>query len=488
MSATKICCHGPGYPTPLDAMKNGPREKLLYTVTVQPNKDEPHGDYLSTVDVDPESPTYSQVIHRTFTNRKGDELHHSGWNACSSCYNLGEGSKVVPKRDKMILPALNSDFIYILDVATNPQKPEIIKVIDGSVLKSHNVTAPHTTHCLANGNIMISTMGDAEGNSKGEFVQFDADFNCLGTWTRGEKRALCGYDFWYQPYFDVLVSSEWGAPKKFKRGWLAEDLEDLQQYGCRINFYKWSTQTLYQTIDLGMQGFTPLEIRFMHDPKRPEGFVGCALFANIFYFKKKSESDEFECKKVIDIPHKVIDCGDGNPSPVGGLISDILLSLNDKFLYVNCWKHGDVRQYDISDPENPKLTAQIFMGGIICNDLPNIKVIEDLELSERPEPRYVKGHRLEGGPQMMQLSLDGKRLYVSNSLYSPWDKQFYPKMVEKGGYICLIDVDSVNGGMRVNEEFLVQFGDEPYGPTLPHEMRYPGGDCTSDIWLVNDDK
>lgn len=55
------CCHGPGYPTPLDAMKNGPREKLLYTVTVQPNLDEPHGDYLATVDVDPDSPTYCQV-------------------------------------------------------------------------------------------------------------------------------------------------------------------------------------------------------------------------------------------------------------------------------------------------------------------------------------------------------------------------------------------------------------------------------------------
>lgn len=56
----------------------GPREKLLYVVTVQPNLDEPHGDYLSTVDVDPESPTYCQIIHRTFTNKKGMELHHSG--------------------------------------------------------------------------------------------------------------------------------------------------------------------------------------------------------------------------------------------------------------------------------------------------------------------------------------------------------------------------------------------------------------------------
>ena len=40
----------------------------------------------------------------------------------------------------------------------------------------------------------------------------------------------------------------------------------------------------------------------------------------------------------------------------------------------------------------------------------------------------VKGKAMPGGPQMLQLSLDGKRLYVSTSLYSKWDKQFYPDM------------------------------------------------------------
>ncbi|XP_011179258.2 methanethiol oxidase [Zeugodacus cucurbitae] len=485
----KACCHGPGYKSPIDAMKNGPREKLLYTVTVQPNLDEPHGDYLSTVDVDPESPTYCQVIHRTFTNRKGNELHHSGWNACSSCYYVDENAKQIPKRDKLILPSIVSDFIYVLDVATDPRKPSIYKTIDGDVLKQHNVTAPHTTHCLADGNIMISTLGDAAGHAKGDFILFETNnFDCVGTWTKGKEVALCGYDFWYQPYFDVMVSTEWGAPNKFKRGWRNEDLDDMTQYGCRLNFYKWSTHTLYQTIDLGYEGTTPLEVRFMHDPKRGEGFVGCCLNANIYYFKKKPDSDEFVAKKVIDIPGKLISIDGGKPETLNGMVSDIVLSLDDKYLYVNCWLHGDLRQYDVSDPENPRLTGQLFLGGFICNDWKHVEVLEDKELTKRPEPRFVKGRRLEGGPQMMQLSLDGKRLYVSSSLFSPWDKQFYPKMVEKGGTIIEIDIDVVNGGMKLNENFLVDFGNEPHGPALPHEMRYPGGDCTSDIWLVNDEK
>lgn len=98
----------------------------------------------------------------------------------------------------------------------------------------------------------------------------------------------------------------------------------------------------------------------------------------------------------------------------------------------------------------------------------------------------MKGRRLEGGPQMLQLSLDGKRLYVSSSLYSPWDKQFYPKSVETGGHIVMLDCNIETGGLTVNKDFLVDFAKEPYGPALPHEMRYPGGDCTSDIWLADD--
>lgn len=101
-----------------------------------------------------------------------------GWNTCSSCFNK---PCCEAKRDKLILPCLKSDSIYIFDVAgENERKPEIIKVIDGSVLRDNDVSGPHTSHCLANGNIMISTMGDRNENAKGDFILFDKDFNCIG--------------------------------------------------------------------------------------------------------------------------------------------------------------------------------------------------------------------------------------------------------------------------------------------------------------------
>lgn len=47
----------------------------------------------------------------------------------------------------------------------------------------------------------------------------------------------------------------------------------------------------------------------------------------------------------------------------------------------------------------------------------------------------------------------------------------------------MMDVDTEKGGLTLNKDFYVDFGLEPDGPSLAHEIRYPGGDCTSDIWI-----
>jgi methanethiol oxidase len=155
------------------------------------------------------------------------------------------------------------------------------------------------------------------------------------------------------------------------------------------------------------------------------------------------------------------------------------------FLRIACRLRGDVCQYDISDPTNPRFVSSLFLGGAARRGGP-VKVLgglpEDIG-DEMPEVARVNGKELAGGPQMIQLSLDGRRLYVTNSLYSPWDKQFYPDMVKQGGYLLKVDVDTERGGMKLDPGFYVDFGAEPGGPALAHEVRYPGGDCSSDIWL-----
>jgi selenium-binding protein 1 len=82
-----------------------------------------------------------------------------------------------------------------------------------------------------------------------------------------------------------------------------------------------------------------------------------------------------------------------------------------------------------------------------------------------------------------ECSLDGRRIYITNSLLSPWDQQFYPELISKGSQMLQIDVDLEAGKLSINPNFIVDFGGEPEGPVLAHECRYPGGDCSSDIWL-----
>jgi methanethiol oxidase len=440
----------PGYRTPADALK-GPREKLLYVIALYGGTGINKPDYLATVDADPQSPNYAKVIHRLPMPQVDDELHHFGWNICSSCH--GEDKD----RRYLIIPGLKSSRIHVVDTA-DPAAPKMHKVIEPEVIrKKANLSAPHTVHCLADGNIMVSMLGDAEGNGPGGFLLLDDTFDVVGRWEKNAEGMKYNYDFWYQPKHKVMVSSEWGAPNTFIKGFNPDDVK-AGKYGSQIHFWDWRERKIAKTANLGDNGFIPLEVRFHHDPDSVHGYVGAALSSTMWHFHKDGD---WKADKVIAVePIEV----KGVNFPVPGLITDLLVSMDDRYLYFSNWLHGDVRQYDISDPAKPKLVGQLWVGGMI---------------GKTPE---FRGKKLNGGPQMLQLSLDGKRLYVTNSLLSVWDNQFYPDMAKQGSHLLQIDCDTDKGGLKLNESFFVDFGKEPDGPARAHEMRYPGGDCTSDIF------
>lgn len=477
---TMACCKaGPGYASPQDAYTKGPREKLLYIPAVVPPGDgTERPDYLVTVDVDPESSEFGKIIHRLHFPYVGDELHHSGWNACSSCFN--DASK---QRNILVLPALGSGRVYGVDTGTDPRAPRLKHVVQSEeILSKTGLAFLHTTHCLGDGNIVVSAMGDAEGSAKGGFVVLNQDFKVTGTFT--EETTEFGYDFWYQPRHNVLVSSSWGAPSAFFKGF--NPAEIAEKYGSTLYFWDWTTKKLKQKVDLGADGLVPLEVRFLHDPASAHGYVGAALASNVIHFTKGAEGSPEEGKWVtaVAIRQPWLKVEGWALPELPPLITDILISLDDRFIYFSNWLRGDIAQYDISDPAHPKLAGRVWVGGSIRAG-GSVKVLEGLpeDTPEQPVIPTVQGHELRGGPQMIQLSLDGKRLYVTNSLFSPWDKQFYPDLAEKGSYLLQIDVDTDKGGLKINPEFYVDFGAEPGGPVLAHEVRYPGGDCSSDIWL-----
>jgi selenium-binding protein 1 len=443
---------GPTYASPQAAMQAA-REQLAFMPAIQVgSRNKP--DYLATVDVDPKSATYGQVIHRLYMPYMGDELHHYGWNACSSCH--GDATK---HRRYLIVPGVNSSRVHIIDAA-DPRRPQLHKVIEGDRIKRQtNLSAPHTVHCLADGQVMISMLGDAQGNAPGGFLLLDDQFEIVGHWEKDAKQMQFNYDFWYQPRHNVMISSQWAAPVTVRPGFKLDDVK-AGKYGQSLHFWNWQQRTIEQTLDLGAEGLIPLEVRMQHNPDSVHGFVGAALSSSMWHFYRNN--DQWTADKVIQV--EPVDLADW-PFPVPGLITDLVLSLDDRWLYFSNWLHGDLRQYDVSDPTAPRLAGQIWLGGLLGKG------------------QTVKGKPLAGGPQMLQLSLDGKRLYVTSSLYSSWDDQFYPAIAQQGSFLLQLDCDTDNGGLQVNEDFLVDFGQEPDGPVRAHEIRFPGGDCTSDIWV-----
>jgi selenium-binding protein 1 len=115
-------------------------------------------------------------------------------------------------------------------------------------------------------------------------------------------------------------------------------------------------------------------------------------------------------------------------------------------------------QYDVTDPFKPRKTGSVHLGGIVR------------KAAHPNQPKIP----LNGGPQMVELSRDGKRIYFTNSLYSPWDAQFYPEGIKS--WMVKLEAKS-EGGMEIDPRFLVDFGE-----LRGHQVRLDGGDASSDSY------
>jgi selenium-binding protein 1 len=214
-----------------------------------------------------------------------------------------------------------------------------------------------------------------------------------------------------------------------------------------------------------------LELRPSHDPDATWGFVGVVvstedLSASVWRWSRDNGS--WHADKVITIPAEPAEPDALPPAlkPFGAvppLVTDINLSVDDKFLYVSCWGIGELKQYDVSDPASPREVGSVRLGGI----------------TGRVAHPAAPGEALAGGPQMVEVSRDGKRIYLTNSLYGSWDDQFYPDGV--GSWFAKIDTDpAAGGGLRVDEKFFPR-GDDFRGRRV-HQVRLGGGDASSDSY------
>ena len=131
-------------------------------------------DALTVLDVEQGSPTYGQLVGRLDMPGIGDELHHFGWNACSSALCPWAPHPHVERR-YLLVPGLRSSQIHAIDVKDDPRSPKIVKVIEAEeIARKTGYSRPHTIHCGPDG-IYVSALGNPEGDGPGGIFLLDHD-------------------------------------------------------------------------------------------------------------------------------------------------------------------------------------------------------------------------------------------------------------------------------------------------------------------------
>jgi selenium-binding protein 1 len=267
-----------------------------------------------------------------------------------------------------------------------------------------------------------------------------------------------------------MITSEWGTPNMFENG-LSPELLLGGKYGHQIHVWDLNKRTHKKVLDLGAEQQLVFELRPARNPTKAYGFAGVVISVKdlsssiwLWYKDGREENAEWKVRKVIEIPAEPADPSLLPPmlkdfGAVPPLVTDVNLSLDDRYLYVSCFGSGEFRQYDVSDPLQPRLNGTIQMGGMV----------------RRAAHPSNPGTPLNGGPQMVELSRDGRRVYVTNSLYAAVDAQFYPDGIK--GWMMKIDVGPDTGQMRVDPGFFPDFEG-----MRPHQTRLEGGDASSDSY------
>jgi selenium-binding protein 1 len=446
-----------------------PREELAYVAVINPNLNgngTRRPDALAVVDVSPQSSSYSQVVGRLDFPNADDELHHFGWNACSAALCPTMPHPHIERR-YLLVPGLRSSRMYIVDTKPDPRQLRLVKTIEPDELQAKSgYSRPHTVHCGPDA-IYVGALGAPNGDGPGGVFLLDhTTFEVKGPWEADRGPQKLAYDFWWHLGHDTMVTSEWGTPNMVENGVNPELLLGAQ-YGHQLHIWDLRKRKHVQALDLGKENQMVLELRPSHDPNKNYGFAGVVtslkdLSASVWLWHQ--ENGKWAIRKVIEVPAEPADPALLPPllkgfGAVPPLITDINLSLDDKFLYVSCWGTGEFRQYDVSDPFNPKLTGSIHLGGIVRKS------------------SHPKSGALNGGPQMVEVSRDGRRIYLTNALYLAWDAQFYPEGI--CGWLVKIDADPA-GGMKLDPDFFMDFGEE-----RPHQVRLQGGDTSSDSYCYS---
>jgi selenium-binding protein 1 len=388
------------------------QEEFVYVWTLGQEGVGDGSDKLVTIDARPGSKTFGKVIASESVGGR-NEAHHGG---------------LTDDRHEFWGGGLDTSKIFIFDLASDPARPKLARVIEDFVAKSGGAVGPHGHYALP-GRMLISALSNdkdhggrtalVEYSNKGEYIatHWIPTKGSPGGARNGDIADGFGYDVRALPRRNVLLSSSFTGWSNYMMdfGQMLQDKEAMKRFGQTVTVWDLHARKPLQV--LHVPG-APLEIRFALQEDHDYAFVAPALTSRLWLIHLDKDG-QWKASDVAAIgdPAKV-------PLPV-----DISLSSDDKTLWVTTFMDGMARLFDVSDPFHPK---QIYEEKI--------------------------GSQLN----MVSQSWDGKRVYFSSSLLSNWDK----KGADNQQFVKAYTWD----GKKLHPSFAVDFYAEKLG--RPHLMRF----------------
>jgi selenium-binding protein 1 len=393
------------------------QERYLYVSTIAQSASDP--DFIAVVGADPRRRDFGKIVNRVDMPNVGDELHHYGYSA---------------DQKRLLVPGLFSNRIHVFDVRGDGRKLALRAVNEQLAAKSGYVV-PHGVMAMSPGRALVTMIGAATATTlPGGMVEIDdrtgafrSHFGPGPERAPGEAAPRYMYDFEALHGANRGISTTFGAPALCGGGIEPSCL------GGEVAVWDVAQQKVIQTADLGEHSGA-LMIHWIGGHGVRRAFIN-APGTNAIWLADDDDGDGvYDFQQVL------------GPEDGLALQVDMLPSHDARFMYVSNWFGDTVQQFDIADPFAPVLTATV--------SVPH--------------------------PNMLRLSRDDKRLYVTNSLLTPWDNDpdFGPTRNDDYG-IWRFDVDTQADGLKpfkADGSAWVSFTDvtkkTTTGPAGPHMMLF----------------
>jgi selenium-binding protein 1 len=300
--------------------------------------------------------------------------------------------------------SLFSNRVFLIDVAADPARPKLVKTME-DIGKPAGFASPHSAYALP-GRMLIAFLSSHDGGLPTGLAEFTNDGKFIRKIAMPEGSPY-GYDVAIQPNLNRMVTSGFTFFNNYKKP-LAQ--MDFAKFGNELIVWDFRERKPLAKLKVGG---APLETRWSLKAENHRGFTNCLLDDSIWMWEGDKDGREYTARKL---------CATGK------LPADLRQSPDDKYLFVSCFGSDEIQQWDVSDLAKPRLHSTLKPGV---------------------------------HPNMMHVTGDGKRMYITNSLLSTADRtgDFWIKLAA-----------ITDDGMRLVPELNIDTTKLSTGAARPHDL------------------